>query len=251
VSDLHASRPGTRRIGDSETRQSFVYGWIVLCLVFIACALLSWGAREVRGDLIEVGRLTFLGLFWLLAALALFSWLGLSMSDDFVERGNSAAGWAISSALLAVALTFAGGNFGEGPSCFENVFSAALGTGGLFGLWLVLELAARVSVSITEERDEASGLRLGGFLLASGLILGRAVAGDWHSVSETLHDFVADGWPALLLLAIAVVSEWFLRPSRLRPFPKWSACGLVPALAYLAFAVVCLVHLGRWEGMPK
>ncbi len=217
----------------------------------IAFVLHQWGAVEVRANAGEDLFLTFLGGVWLMVAKASFPWLGLNVRDDAVERKNPAALVALCGAMMAVAFTFAGGNIGEGPSSWNNVFSAAVATGGLFGLWLLLELGARVSVSIAEERDLASGVRLSGFLIALGLIFGRAAAGDWHSESATLQDFVHEGWAAVLLWVVALVVERSVRPSRQRPFPAWARCGLLPALLYLAFSVAWLWHLGAWEGMPQ
>jgi hypothetical protein len=188
---------------------------------------------------------------WLLVAHALFPWLGLSIRDDAWERRNPAALAALACALVATAITFAAGNLGEGPSYWENVFSGGLATGGLLGLWLVLEMGARVSVSIAEERDLASGLRFGGLLLAWALILGRAATGNWHSCTVTAQAFVRDGWIAALLCLIALVIELMLRPSRVRPFPSGFLCGMIPALFYLAVAAGWVWHLGRWEGMPE
>jgi hypothetical protein len=94
-------------------------------------------------------------------------------------------------------------------------------------------------------------MRLGGLLLCWALILGRAVTGNWHSAAATIHDFVRDGWPALLLCLVALPVELLLQPSRQRPFPAWPACGLVPVQCYVAGTVLWLWHLGRWEGMPQ
>jgi hypothetical protein len=104
---------------------------------------------------------------------------------------------------------------------------------------------------IAEERDLASGLRLCGFFLAIGLVLGRAVAGDWHSPAATIQDFGHDGWPAAIVCAVALPIERFARPNRRRPFPPWPSYGLLPALLYLALAGGWLWHLGAWEGMPR
>jgi uncharacterized membrane protein YjfL (UPF0719 family) len=223
----------------------------ILSVALIAAALWLWGAKEVRGHYEEVSFLTSIGALWLVLAHALYPWLGLSVRDDAVERKNPAALIALACALLSTAITFAAGNLGEGPSYWENVFSGGLATGGLFGLWIGLELGGRVSVSIAEERDVASGLRFGGLLLAWGLILGRAAMGNWHSGEQTMHDFFRDGWLAAVLFLVALVIERFLRPSHARPFPARLVCGVLPALLYLAAAAGWLWHLGRWEGMPQ
>jgi len=168
-----------------------------------------------------------------------------------LERRNVAALVALCGALMAVAIIYAGGSLGEGPSYLNNFFSAGLGTAGLLVLWILLELGANASMSIAEERDLGSGVRLCGLLLATGPILGRAVAGDWHSAAATIRDFIRDGWPVTVLWAIAFAIERFARPSRRRPFPPWPSYGLVPAVLYLAIGTAWLRHLGRWEGMPR
>jgi hypothetical protein len=189
-------------------------------------------------------------MIWLAIAHKLFPWFGLSIRDDAWERRNSAATVALACALVSIAITFAAGNLGEGPSYWENFFSAGLATGGLFALWIGLELCGHISISIAEERDLASGLRFGGLLLSWGLVLGRAAAGNWHSCLSTIHDFFHDGWVAGNILLVSLIIELLVRPSRIRPFPSWFLCGAVPALFYLAAAVAWLWHLGKWEGMP-
>jgi uncharacterized membrane protein YjfL (UPF0719 family) len=223
---------------------------VLASLALIAVALHLWGAAEVRASYGIVVLLSCVGGVWLIFATKLFAWLGISCRDDLIERNNRAALVALCGAVPAAAIIYAGGSLGEGPSYSNNFFSAGLGTVGFLALWVLLEIGGGVSTSIAEERDLASGIRLCGFLLAVSLVLGRAVAGDWHSVSGTVHDFIADGWPALVLCAIALTIEQFVRPSMKRPFPAWPVFGLVPALFYLGLAVAWLWHMGPWEGMP-
>jgi len=220
-------------------------------LAFFAVASRLWGAAEIRASGGEVFFLTFVGAVWLTLATKVFSWLGLSFRDDAVERSNVAALVALCGALMAATFIYAGASIGEGPSYMNNFFCIMLGTSGLIVLWVLLELGAKVSRSITEERDLASGLRMSGFLLAIGLVLGRALAGDWESGAATIRDFVREGWPAVLLWVIALAIERFARPSRGRPFPSWAAFGLLPAGLYVTLAGVWLWHLGAWEGMAK
>src|SRR6266404_1667025 len=125
-------------------RTTQTFSWTIrLCIAgsvfLIASGLWRWGAVEVRGHFGEVFFLTFLGLIWLIVSLHLFPWLGLCIADDIIERRNPAATVALFGATVAVAITYVAGNFGEGPSYWNNVFSAGLGTAGLFVLWLVLE----------------------------------------------------------------------------------------------------------------
>jgi hypothetical protein len=220
-------------------------------LAIIASAIHLWGAGETRASASETLTLTLAGGAWLLLVTRLFSWLGLSPRDDAADRRNAAAVVAIYGGIISTALAYGGGNIGEGPSYWNNIFSGGLGTCGLLAMWTILELGARVSRSIAEERDLASGVRFCGFLLATGLICGRAVAGDWHSEVDTLRDFIHDARPAAGLCALALVLERLLRPTRNKPVRAWPLCGLSPALLYLFAAALWLYHLGAWEGYPR
>jgi uncharacterized membrane protein YjfL (UPF0719 family) len=110
----------------------------------------------------------FPGAMWVSVAVRCLPLVGLSARDDVVERGNSSAALAIAGAILAITLCFAGGNIGDGPGWWVVVFSAGLATVALLLSWLVLETVARVADVVTIERDEAAGLRLGGWLIACG-----------------------------------------------------------------------------------
>src|SRR5712671_3584920 len=128
------------------TRSPHSFRWVFrICLAgsmaMVVAVIRRWGAAEVRANVGEMFFLSILGCVWLLLSKGVFSWLGLSVRDDAVERKNPAALVGLCGAVVAVALTYAAGNLGEGPSYWNNVFSAGLGTGGLFGLWLLLELA--------------------------------------------------------------------------------------------------------------
>ena len=236
-------------------RKAQAFGWAISCSfasgIFVtAFALWKWGAVEVRGHLGPVLFLTFVAAAWLLLTALLFPWLGLAISDDVIERRNPGALVALCGALLGVALIYAGGNLGEGPSNWENIFSAGLGTVGFFGSWFLLEWTGHFSRAIAEERDLASGVRICGFFLALGLILGRSVAGDWHSTSATFRDFVTDGWPAGAIVVLAAIIESLLRPSRGRRSSSFWPHGVAPAVVYVALAMAWFLYLGWWEGKP-
>jgi uncharacterized membrane protein YjfL (UPF0719 family) len=162
--------------------------------------------------------------------------LGIIPRDDAVERRNLAAAIAISGAMLGILLCFAGGNIGDGPGWWVVVFCALLSTAALFVAWTILEMATRVSEVITVDRDTSAGMRLAAFLTACGLILGRAVAGDWLSTEATLRDFLQTAWPVLPLLIVAIVLERVLRPNRENPVRASLTAGLIPAALYVAAA---------------
>lgn len=218
----------------------------LVCLLFILIALRLWADDEVRASTVYIFILLLLGAGWLGIATFLFRWLGVSLRDDAAERNNRAALAAWCGAIAGITVVFAGGNVGEGPSLWNNVFSALLGTGGIVVLWFALDTLGRVSTSITVDRDFAAGIRLGGFLLAVGLIFGRALAGNWGSVEGTVRDFGRQGWPASALTVAAALLERVSCPTPSRPAPFWLIYGVIPALAYLAAATIWVIMLGRW-----
>jgi uncharacterized membrane protein YjfL (UPF0719 family) len=223
----------------------------IAVLTFVAITLEFWGAAEIRATLSEVFFLTFVAAVGLILAARLFPWMGLSVRDDAVARKNLSALVALCGAVLALGIIYAGANIGEGPSFTNNFFCDVIGMASFFLLWFFLELFGKVSRSITEDRDFASGLRTCGLFVAFGLIIGRGLAGDWHSEEATVRDFIRDAWPAAILLVLAVIVELFARPNRRQPIPSWPAHGLLPAALYISLAAVWLWHLGAWEGMHK
>jgi hypothetical protein len=76
--------------------------------------------------------------------------------------------------------------------------------------------------------------------------LGRAIAGDWHSTSQTISDFVAKGWPALALWAVAMTIEVMCRPNPRRPAPNRILLGVVPGLLFVLFGLFDMIQQGSW-----
>jgi hypothetical protein len=166
-------------------------------------------------------------------------WLGIGGRDDVVERANPAAGLTVGGALLGLSLCFAGGNVGNGPGWWVVLFCAGLATAAWFAVWWIVEAATGVSEQVTVDRDSAAGLRLAALLLSSGMLLGRAVAGDWVSMGRTLADFAACAWP----LAGFVLVE--IGAGRIRSAPAFVR-GPLPAAVYLVAAVLLVRRLGAW-----
>ena len=218
-----------------------------LCISFFLFVLRAWAAPAVRTSAEDITLFLYIGMGWILIGEQLFSFLGISVRDDAIERHNKAAIIAVSGGLIGITLCYAGGNIGDGLTVETTFISAALATAVWFGCWLVIEQASGISDAIALEHDRASGWRLAGVLVANGLILARAVAGDWISFEVTLHDLVRDGWPCLVLTAIAIALQKWLRPTPTKLQPAPVACGFAPALIFLLAAVVYLVRLGMWN----
>jgi len=227
--------------------------WLLLlitplgCLAFVLFVLRRWADDEVRDDWRYLTLLLFLGAGWMGIFSTAMHWLGVGLRQDAAERRNLAATLVWCGAMTGVTTFYAGGNTGEGPSLWNNVFSAGLGTAALIGFWVVLEWTTKMSHSITIDRDVASGLRIGGFMLANGIVFGRALAGEWKSAGQTTDDFVRDGWMAGAMLGVAVVVELLAHPTPKRPRPHWFLFGVLPAAGYLVAAVTWVKGLGPWK----
>lgn len=233
---------------ESEPSGSGMLGLAPLVATLTIVAVLqTLAAHDVRDDWRYLGMYTVLGAAWTGAALTLVPALGVSAIHDVHERGNRAAAWAISGAIVALAIAFVGGNIGDGPGWWVVVFAALLSTAGLFVLWAAFEHWTNASDSITVDRDEASGVRLAGFLLGMSLILARAVAGDWVSAEATVRDFFIVSWPAVPLLLIAGVVERRVGPTSARPSQPVTTHGVMPALLYVIFGVMYVLVTGMPE----
>ena len=215
-----------------------------------AAAALLWvvlrnaSSFDVRDDPRYLTFYLLLGAAWVGLWIRWVGLTGVSTRDDVVERANGSAAIAVAGAMLAITLCYAGGNIGSGPGWWVVVFSAALATVTLFAVWMLLELATGVSDVVTVDRDPSAGLRLAAFLVACGLILGRAVAGDWESADATIRDFGNAAWPVILLTITAAVIERAARPTAASPRPAIVVYGAVPALLYVGGAAYQVMRLG-------
>ena len=184
-----------------------------LALLVLLSILRAWSSFDVQESPAYLFQYLALGAAWLGVAARFHSWFGISVRDDVAERGNPAAAVALSGAWLGLVLCYAGGNIGDGPGWWVVVFSSGIASAVFYAAWLVLELAAHPSESITIDRDLAAAARHVCYGVAMGAILGRAAAGDWVSAKATLRDFCLHGWPALVVLALDILFQRPLRPS--------------------------------------
>jgi uncharacterized membrane protein YjfL (UPF0719 family) len=208
--------------------------------------LRTWAAVDVRCDAKYIWFYMVMGATWVGLAKTVLPLVGISARDDVLERGNRAAALAIAGALLGLTLCFAGGNIGDGPGWWVVVFSAAIATGAHFLLWRMLDQFTGMSEKITVDRDVAAGLRAAGFFIGIGLILGRAVAGNWISAAATFADFARYAWYAVLLAAVVAFGERMARPVTDRDMSSTLTVGVVPGLLYVWLGYMAVVRMGEW-----
>jgi len=217
----------------------------LFCAAIVLVTLINFASFDVVDSFLYILFYLAIGMAWLRASLFLmFMFFDLSWLDDAIERANPAAVIAVAGGAIGATLIYSGANIGDGPGWWCVFFAGGLG----MLAWLVLgKIAggiADVFERITVGRDVACALRTAGFLIATGLLLGRASAGDWTSASSTVIEF-ADGWPAIGFGAIFVIMECAYGAVKVRrgaqqPSPVIAAC--IGAL-YIAAAVLCLIYL--------
>jgi uncharacterized membrane protein YjfL (UPF0719 family) len=215
-------------------------GVLCLCLAILAVILRTAAASDVREAPQYLFMYMVLGLAWLRVAQWLFPMLGLHPRDDLLERRNKAALPAWAGALIGVTCCYAGGNIGDGPGWWVVIFSAGLASAALGLTWLTAGQYTDLVEAVTVGRDPAAGWRLGALLASAGMIYGFAVTGDWVSASLTVSDFLWRAAPAIVLVVASVATERVLRPTAQRPNAPLISGGVVPAIAYLAFAVAAI-----------
>ena len=206
-------------------------------LALVQAVLVRWAAKDVReGPEYQVQFVLGDGA-WLVMGCVAARLVGLEIRHDVVERRNSSAFVAALGWMLGLTLSYAGANIGEGATIWTTFFPAVIGAFLLLGCWMIVELIGGVSTAVLLDRDIASGLRLAGLLIAAGLVLGRAAAGNWVSVDATFEDFRRLGWPAALLAVVAAIVHRAQKPSVNSPKPTIFWRGVVPAMVYVLLAV--------------
>jgi hypothetical protein len=230
---LYAARPANPLARSGRRWAAVVV--LLVALGLVAAALATGADPQVRSNPGYILLFLAVAADTLALATVAGSAFGLSALDAFARGLNAAAGWAIAGLWLGTGLVNAGANVGRGDTIDTTLGPLAMALATLLLLTGVLSAATGRFRAVRRDRDGPAGARLAGLLVAWGLVLGRAVAGDWESARRTWEDFLAYGWPVLALLAIAVAAERALRPTVRRPRVPWSA-GMGPALAYVAAA---------------
>ena len=211
-------------------------------------ALTSLASFDVVGSPLYIFFYVLLGFAWMYLSVFLFTYFfDLSWKDDILNNCNKSALIAFSGGFLGLALIYAGANIGDGPGWWCVVFAGGLGLVSWIVFTVILHITARVFERITVERDVGCGIRTGSFLLAIGIILARASAGDWTSASMTVVEFL-DGWPAVLLTLCAIgIERFYLRAEKNRRAVSLSdeylTVSVCLGLLFILFAILCTAWL--------
>jgi predicted small integral membrane protein len=205
-------RPGIARV--SSSRIPFVLMSLLAAAVINLAVLLTLAAADVRHAPQYIAMYLLIGLGASTIPVGLLRAMGFDWSDVF-ERGNRAAHTLFVFVIVAGACAFAGANIGDGPGFEVVLFSAALSQGALLAFLVLHSIAARTMYRVLVDRDRGTAFRFGCLLVSCGLMLGRAVAGDWTSAVQTTIDFARVGWPAAMLLIFDIFLARILTPREL------------------------------------
>jgi hypothetical protein len=215
-----------------------------LCGIFFLGVLAKMSSADVRSDPEIIVQYCALGLVWVGATQWAFAFLGVSTRDDAIERRNPAAAIVSAGQVVAATCCFAGANIGNGPGVEVVLFCAMLSTISLFLLWVVFDRIAWIGDTVTVERNVFAGIRLAGWFVATGIVLGGGIAGDWYSASRTLIEFGVYAWPAAALTAAAAFLELRLRKYPANSWTNQFRYSAAMAIGYVALAVLYVHERG-------
>lgn len=223
----------------------FLLGWLpVVYLPVVVYVLTVAASFDVVDSFLYIIFYTVLGYTWIYAGMLILSaCLDISWRDDALNMHNKAALFTVTGGFLGLTALYAATQIGDGPGWWCVVFTGFLGMASLTVLGLVVHTLTRISERITVERDTACGIRFGFYLLACGLLLGRASAGDWTSFYQTIIEF-ADGWPVLpLTLVFVLIERFYISGAESESEHKPYASSVFWGAGYVLASVAAILYL--------
>jgi len=180
-------------------------------LLLLQIVLSRWADPVVRSSRFYDLLFLFGGGAWVSGTVFLMPWFGVDVRIDAMEQGNAASAIAACGALTGTMICYAGSNIGQGDS-IATTFIPAIGATGLFALlWMLVTAMTPVAVTIAIERQTAAGVRLAIYLTIIGSVIGRACAGNWISLENTIHDLFVMSWSAALATIVFILQERMIR----------------------------------------
>ncbi len=148
-----------------------------------------------------------LGLAWIYLNLHILRrWFDLSWQYDAIQNNNKAALVTVLAVEIGATILYCGTSIGDGPGVGCVIFTLLLGLGVWLVLCFIIGKLTDIFERITVERDVDCAIRFGAFLIAAGIILGRACAGNWTSYNATIYEFLVM-WPLIPLVAAFIIGE--------------------------------------------
>lgn len=232
-----AHAAATNRLARPGRRVAAVAGSLVASLVIVVVALVTAADPQVQSSAGYILLFLAVAAATLMVVTEVGTILGLAALDGFVRGRNRATGWAVGGLWLGTGFVNAGANIGRGDTIYTTLGPLGLGLGTLIVLTVILAVATGGFRAVRLDRNTPAGVRFAGLFVAWGLILGRAVAGDWQSTQKTLEDFSRSAAAAGYILMGAACVEVALRPTIQRPQTRSWPWMIGPAACYVVAAV--------------
>lgn len=174
--------------------------------------------------------------------------LGMAVQEQLAAR-NVAAAIVVAGVYIATSLTYSGGLVGEGGGFWIMLLFFLLGQVALLGItYAFRQLTSYDDVQEIASGNVAAALALAGLLIAVGLIVRRAIAGDYVGFLPSLGSFLLALLLAVVLYPVRqVVVQWLILGGPIRwraslleseiAHDKNVAAGLLEATAYVTTAL--------------
>jgi uncharacterized membrane protein YjfL (UPF0719 family) len=219
--------------------------------LFVALSgLLAGEAHTLGEDALRTagyGAATITALF--LSASLWRPILHLDLRKDIHEARNLGAGLIGAAAFIGSGLVFRGALHGESAQWWAVGVFFLIGEGALFLAILLYEWITPYSIleEVTQKQNVAAAIGLSGAIVASGLIVGNAMEGDFTTWRASIRDSLLHLLPLLALplvrsLVVNGLLLSFRNVNREVTEDRNPAVGLVEASAYIGIAVFVL-HL--------
>jgi uncharacterized membrane protein YjfL (UPF0719 family) len=226
-------------------------GYMLGLAVALAGAFSSLGS-SVLDNILDLGTSGIAAIILMRASMALGEKLilpGLRLDTQIVTERNLGAGFTFSGLLVANGFIIAGVMQGRSNSYLLELLDIgvywAAGQVFLFLAWLLYRAIARFDArkDLGAGKNAAAGISVGGFFVATGLVLQAALAGAGSDIGAELLVTLAIGVCGLILLAAAraLATRVILPKSNFADEVDKQdnvAAGSVSALSFVAVAAI-------------
>lgn len=232
---------------------------MILSMLPLNFLLMAWvtnitvASYDVLDSVFFVLFYIIMGFAWIYFTLFLFAlFFNIHWLHDILELKNKAALVTVCGIYMGAGAIFCGASIGDGPGWWTVILAGFLGLAALLIFAALSEKIAGTFTRITIERDLPCGIRMGFYLLATGILLGRACGGNWYSFTLTVYDFILAFWPAAVLFAVMLLVEVYFGNAQKRMLamenmqtsaPPTLLPSLIIGSGYFVFALFAVLAL--------
>ncbi len=222
-------------------------GGYFLATAFIFAGVVSGPSRGLGQDIVEVLGYSLLGLIFLNATrwcIDKFVFHEFCNNTEIVEDQNCGMAAVRGGAYVATGLIAAGSLHGEGGGILTACVFFVLGQISLFVFTRIYDFTTPYHLqNQVRENNTAAGIAFGGTLMALGIVLGKAVSGNFIGWAENLIIFAELAVTGIVILQISriLMDKLILRGHDLNKEiseDRNMAAGFLEMVVALCFAIV-------------